>query len=265
MRRSLPLILFSIAAVCAVQAAPERLTDQQRIELVRGLSSEYAKAKVELPRSKQALAVDTQGAYDRNIWAEAARQYGPAARVGDMVQLTSIDIQSDRIVFLINGGFNAGKTRWFNRVQIGMGGSTTPVSQPSNSNAPAGTSIVLMFKAPVPAVKPEEVKKMLSTVLDFERHSATQTFLESLPPEMQQAVKDKRVVVGMDRDEVLAAVGKPVRKVRDLQEGDETEDWIYGTPPGKIVFVTFKDAKVIKVREDYAGLGTEAPRLDPPR
>jgi hypothetical protein len=56
-----------------------------------------------------------------------------------------------------------------------------------------------------------------------------------------------------------------VRKVRDLQDGDETEDWIYGTAPGKITFVTFKDAKVIKVREDYAGLGTEAPRLEPPR
>jgi hypothetical protein len=265
MRRSLPVILFSIASLCAVQAAAEKLTEQERIELVRGLSSEYAKAKVELPRSKQALALDTQGAYDRNIWAEAARQYGPAARAGDMVQLTSIDIQSDRIVFVINGGFNAGKTRWFNRVQLGTGSATTPISQPANANAPAGTSIVLMFKAPVPEIKPAEIKKMLSTVLDFEKHSATQTFFESLPPEMQQAVKDKRVLVGMNRDEVLAAVGKPVRKVRDVQDGDETEDWIYGTPPGKITFVTFRDAKVIKVREDYAGLGTEAPLLEPSR
>ena len=263
MRHPVPLILCLIALVCALPI--EKLTEQERIELIRGLSSEYAKAKVELPRSKQALALDTQGAYDRNTWAAAARQYGPAARVGDMVQLTSVDIQGDRIVFLINGGFNAGKTRWFNRVQVGVGGSTSPISQPSNANAPAGTSIVLMFKAPVPAVKPEEIKKMLSTVLDFEKHSVTQTFLESLPPEMQQAVKDKRVVVGMNRDEVLAAVGKPVRKVRDVQDGDETEDWIYGTAPGKITFVTFKDAKVIKVREDYAGLGTEAPRLEPQR
>jgi hypothetical protein len=265
MRHPVPPILCSIALVCTLPAAAEKLTEQERIELIRGLSSEYAKAKVELPRSKQALALDTQGAYDRNTWAAAARQYGPAARVGDMVQLTSVDIQGDRIVFLINGGFNAGKARWYNRVQVGVGGSTSPISQPSNANAPAGTSIVLMFKAPVPAVKPEEIKKMLSTVLDFEKHSVTQTFLESLPPEMQQAVKDKRVVVGMNRDEVLAAVGRPVRKVRDVTNEDETEDWIYGMAPGKITFVTFRDAKVIKVREDYAGLGSEAPRLDPPR
>ncbi len=264
MRRSLPLIVLSIASICAVRAAAEKLTEQERIELIRGLSSEYAKAKVALPRSK-ALALDTKGAWDKNAWAEASRQYGPAARVGDMVQLTAVDIQADRIVFAINGGFYAGKTRWFHHIQAGAGGGMAPVAKP-NAGAPPGTSIVLVFNAPVPEIKAAEVKKMLSTVLDFEQRSATQTYFESLPPEMQQAVKDKRVLVGMNRDEVLAAVGKPVRKVRDVNKnGDETEDWIYGVPPGKIVFVTFRDAKVIKVREDYAGLGTEAPATQPPR
>jgi ketosteroid isomerase-like protein len=122
-----------------------------------------------------------------------------------------------------------------------------------------------MFNAPVPALKAEEIKKMLSTVLDFEQRSATQSFFESLPPEMQQAVREKRVIVGMNRDEVLLAVGKPVRKVRDVKDGDETEDWIYGTAPGKITFVTFREGKVIKVRENYAGLGSEAAPLPPPR
>ena len=35
------------------------------------------------------------------------------------------------------------------------------------------------------------------------------------------------------------------------------EDWVYGTPPGRITFVTFNGDKVIKVKESYAGLGTE--------
>ena len=69
----------------------------------------------------------------------------------------------------------------------------------------------------------------------------------------------------MDRDQVLLSLGKPVRKVRETIEGEETEDWIYGTPPGRIVFVTFKGNKVIKVKETYAGLGSEAPPLPPPR
>jgi hypothetical protein len=260
--RCLP-VFFAIAALCAA----EQLTEQQRMDLIRGLSAEYAKAKVELPRAKLALPIDPQGAYDKNAWADAGRQYGPAARAGDLVQLTAIDIQSDRIVFTINGGFNAGKPKWYQRIQVGGGlggGTTQPVAPPTNTSAPAGTSIVLVFHAPVPPLKPEEIKKMLSTVLDFEMHSATHTFFESLPPEFQQAVKEKRVMVGMDRDAVLAAVGKPVRKVRDVQDTDETEDWIYGAPPGKIVFVTFKEGKVIRVREDYAGLGSEAPRQEVP-
>jgi hypothetical protein len=100
---------------------------------------EYAKAKVpncrgrnrRWPSTPRAPTTGTSGRRRR-------RQYGPAARVGDTVQLTTVDIQEDRIVFAINGGFNAGKTRWFNHVQIGVGGSTAPISQPSNSNAPGG-------------------------------------------------------------------------------------------------------------------------------
>jgi len=53
--------------------------------------------------------------------------------------------------------------------------------------------------------------------------------------------------------------------VRETKDGVETEDWIYGVPPGKIVFVTFNGNKVIKVKETYAGLGTQAPPLEPPR
>ena len=40
------------------------------------------------------------------------------------------------------------------------------------------------------------------------------------------------------------------------------EDWVYGTPPGRITFVTFNGDKVIKVKESYAGLGGQV--ADPP-
>lgn len=125
--------------------------------------------------------------------------------------------------------------------------------------------MALLFHKPVPALKADEIKKLLAPILDFEKRSAAETYVESLPPEIKQAVKDKRVIVGMDREQVVAAVGKPVRKVREVRDGEETEDWIFGAAPGKIVFVTFSGNKVIKVKEDYAGLGTEAPKLEPPR
>ena len=49
---------------------------------------------------------------------------------------------------------------------------------------------------------------------------------------------------------VLAALGHPARKVRSRDpEGNDTEDWIYGDPPAKTVFVTFISGKVTKVEE----------------
>jgi hypothetical protein len=54
----------------------------------------------------------------------------------------------------------------------------------------------------------------------------------------------------MTRDEVIAALGKPEHKVRETQpDGTEIEDWIYGTPPGKTVFVSFDGDMVIKVEQ----------------
>jgi hypothetical protein len=68
---------------------------------------------------------------------------------------------------------------------------------------------------------------------------------------------------GMDREQVLLAAGHPAHKSRETIEGLEVEDWVYGTPPGKIVFVTFNGNKVIKVKEAYAGLGKEAAGPEP--
>jgi hypothetical protein len=102
------------------------------------------------------------------------------------------------------------------------------------------------------------VKKLLAPVMDFEKRSATELYADTLPPEVQQAIKDKRALEGMDRDQVLLALGRPVNKTRETKDGLELEDWIYGRPPGRITFVTFNGNKVIKVKESYAGLGAEA-------
>ncbi len=247
-------------------AAAEKLTPDQRIALIRGLSAEYATVKAPLPRSKKPLKFNANGTYDKNEWVEAGKEFGPAARVGDLVQVSKIDIGDDKILFEINGGFKSGKGKWYQRIQVGMGGTMGPVTQGGQSNAPGGTSLVVLFHKPLEAMKPEEIKKILTPVLDFEKRTVTESYIDTLPPEIQKAVKEKRAVEGMDRDAVLVAMGKPVRKVRETtKDGDETEDWIYGQPPGKIVFVTFRGNKVIKVKEDYAGLGSEAARLPDPR
>ena len=61
---------------------------------------------------------------------------------------------------------------------------------------------------------------------------------------------EKRAEVGMDHDMVTAAMGRPERKVRERDaDGNDTEEWIYGTPPEKTTFVTFVGDKVVRVTE----------------
>jgi len=247
--------LILAMAVPAPLASADKLTYDERVELVRGLTAEYATVKTFLPRSKKPLEFESTGTYDKTKWEEIAKQLGPAARTGDMVQLTKVTLEEDKIAFEINGGLKSGR-HWYDHVQIGMGTQTAPVS--NGNNPTTGTNLEVLFHKPLSGLTSAEVKKILSPLFDFEKHSATQLYAESLPPAVQKAIAEKRVLEGMDREQVLLAMGHPAHKSRETKDGMEIEDWVFGTPPGKITFVTFNGSKVIKVKEAYAGLGKEA-------
>jgi hypothetical protein len=241
--------------------AANSLKDEDKIELTRGLVAEYATAKVLLPRSKKPLEFDINGTWSKNEWAEAAKLTGAAARTGDTVQITKISIDEDKLVLEINHGIKRGG-HWYDHVQVGMGPTVGPVAQPSDSNAASGTYIAILFHKPLEPMKAADVKKLLAPILDFEKRTATELYVDTLTPEMKQAVQDKRVLVGMTREQVILAVGRPAHKSRETKNGVEEEYWVYGMPPGKITFVTLVGEKVTKVKDDYAGLGTEV--ADPP-
>jgi len=259
----------TVAAVAILSLLPtlapaaDKLTAEDRIELMRGLLAEYATVKLLLPRSRKPLEFDANGTWDKKQWEETAKVTGPAARTGDLVQITNLAIDQDRLVLEINHGMK-GTDKWYKHVQVGMGGATQPISQ-GDSNAPSGTSIAILFHKPLEPMKAADVKKMLAPVLDFEKRSASELYHETLSPEMKKAIADKRVTVGMDRDQVLLAMGRPEHKEREVKDGVEEEDWVFGTPPGRITFVTFNGSKVVAVKEAYAGLGTQVADPTVPR
>ncbi len=261
--RTLPGVLILALAAFPAARAGNKLSFDDRVELTRGLMAEYATVKQFLPRSKKPLPFESGGTYDKKGWEEVGKQFGPAARVGDLIQITKVTLDDDRIVLEINGGMK-GKLKWYQNVEVGMGSRTTPIAT-GDSNAPGGTTIELLFHKPLEPIKAAAVKKMLAPVLDFEKRSATELYAESLPPEVQKAIKEKRVTEGMDRDQVLLALGRPTHKSRETRDGTELEDWVFGQPPGKITFVTFNGSKVIHVKEAYAGLGSEAASPQVPR
>jgi hypothetical protein len=246
--------LLVLVGMAAAVASAEKLALEDKIEISRGMTAEYATAKIQLPRSKKALEFEEGGKYDKSVWADAQKQYGPAARSGDLIQITKVEIEKDRIVLEINNGMKRGG-HWYDHLEVGMGGNTRPVSQQQGTNAPGGTTIALVFPDGVRPIKAAEIKKILAPILDFEKHSATEQYVETLPPEIKAAVASKKAIEGMDREQVLLAMGRPVRKTRETKDGVDLEDWIYGQPPGKMTFVTFQGQKVSKVKDVYAGLG----------
>lgn len=258
------LILLLTASSLAYPAGG-KLAPDERVEILRGMMSEIGIAKVLLPRSKKALPIDGAAkTYDKLKWQEALDEGGPAARQGDQVQITKVDIEDDKITLQINGGFKGGR-KWYENVQVsgGMGNSGRTVPLGGRGGGPAGTSVVVLLPKNYESMPVAEIKKMLAPVIDFEKQrSVTENYLEKLPPEIQTAIKEQKAIEGMDRDQVLLSMGKPRSKSRETKDGAELEDWIYGQAPGKITFVTFDGPKVVKIREAYAGLGgSTAPKL----
>src|SRR6476660_4518000 len=140
-----PRVLVAFLAVAGLHGDTKKLSLDQRVELVRGLSSEYATAKIMLPRSRKALPFEENGTWDKKKWEDAVRKDGPAARAGDMVQITKVDVDDDAITLQLNNGLKT-KSSWRDRVQISMGGTMTPTQ--SNPQAPSnqphsGTAIVI--------------------------------------------------------------------------------------------------------------------------
>lgn len=257
-RAGLIAVLSSMALQAGVLHPADRLTEDEKIRLLRDLSAEYANAKVAIPRSKKPLEFNADGTYNTMQWHDDALTMGQAARLGDKIQITRITFDGDHMILEINGGLKSGD-KWYKHVQLGMGGVGAPVAgnDPYKTGGTTGTYIDLEFHKPMENLTGADVKRILSPVLDFDKRSATQLYAETLSPELQKAIADKRVLVGMDRDQVLLVLGHPNHKYRETVDGVESEDWIFGAPPGKVTFVTFNGSKVVKVKDEYAGLGGE--------
>jgi hypothetical protein len=233
----------------------ESLQPYSRLEIIRYVSGEFARVKKALPGGKNGFRFAPGKPIDESQLRRTINKAGSVANPGDTVQITQIAFKGQEMVIDINGG-GRGRTRIRDRIFVSAGSGRSP-EVPLNRGANAagyqgnGSTLILDFGKPLPDMTPEEVKAFLSPMLDFSKQrSATVNWVETLPPEIQQAIKDRKAVVGMDREMVVAAMGRPERKIRERDpDGLELEDWIYGEPPSKTVFVTFAGEKVVRVKE----------------
>lgn len=246
----------SLPPVAPPPANAPPLSEQSKLQLLRYVDGEYAKVLTPLPGGKAGYHVKAGAPVDQDSLRKALISSGPALNVGDAVQITKVEFHDRQIQFDINNG-PKGKTSWRDKVHI-EGGLGLPVSTSTTTtpqDAPVvpqktGATIFLDFDRSVPDMTGDQLKAYLGRVLDFSKRSAAVQYVDSLPPRTREAIAAKRAEVGMDHDEVTAAMGRPERKVRERDpDGNDVEDWIYGTPPAKTTFVRFQGDKVVKVTQ----------------
>lgn len=227
------------------------LQPASRLSLVRYVDGELVQVVRAIPAGKKGFHLKAGLALNENALRMAVASAGSAINPGDHAQITNLEFKDKEIVVDINGG-GRGKTRLRDRIHLEVGGVPTMTTTPETPvNTNAGATIYLDFDKPLPDMTAEELEHFLSDLLDFsKKHSAAVQWVESLPPEIQKAIQEKQPVVGMDHEMVLAAMGRPDRKVREKgSDGNEIEAWIYGTPPAKTIFVSFEGDKVTQVHQ----------------
>jgi hypothetical protein len=250
--RYLPAFL-AFLAVCVVAAsadnpkAPPHLSAQTRRELIHAFDTELVYIRTQFPMGKKGLTLkDGKVSPSGQELREMLEMWGPSVKPGDLARISAITIKSDRIRFEVNGG-PIKRQKWYQRISVSGGGGDVPIS-PSDSQAnPRGSYVDLVFDHYVPDLKPQDLKTLLWPVFDFNSKSALESYLETVPPKVKQAIQNHQVLVGMNREMVIYSKGRAPKKVREKDGETEYEDWIYGEPPEDVDFVRLVGDQVVRV------------------
>ena len=217
--------------------------------LERTLASEQGYAMRPLPLASKGLQLVANGPLTPagSDYVEELNSKGISARPGDRVTVTKITFKGDKLILELNGGPDL-PHKYLRHLQVGAGGGFVPLAQDNGEQA-AGSRLTLLFPGGVPNVTGDEVKALIAPLVGFGEKSPTEAYVETLPPLLKKAILDHRVLVGMDGDMVLHAVGAPGQKVRERDAGTPFEEWIYGVPPQKTQFVRLQHDRVTRVED----------------
>lgn len=253
------LALFLLAVLCSSSAqtspatdasSPDKMTNQTRILVIKSLQAERVFSKVIFPQGEKGLKIKNGVVSpSQAAIAQQVAENGAAAKPGDRCVISDIKITEKSIVLEINGGPKK-KGKWYQHIEVGgMGGGTSPVPGASPQSLDAhGSVVTLEFDKHVPEISGDQVRAMLAPVFDFKALTASEAYEKTLPPKVQAAIRDHKVLVGMDKEMVTYAKGRPQQRIRDKDDqGNDYEEWIYGKPPEEVDFVRFKGNEVARL------------------
>lgn len=241
---------FLAALICISLSVPmpAQISQDAKFEILRTVIADQAASRIGMPFGTDGVELSDTGEVNQQELEKDIQKNGQSIEVGRIVTVTEISFDDNKIDIELDGG-GKNKKGFFERLEVGVGSQTTPVSR-DDPNKARGSKVVLRFSTKVPAtLTPDELKQLLAPVLDFNKRNFLKTGIDALPPEFQEAVRAKEARIGMDRDTVVMALGRPDRKVREKTDGIETEDWIYFQRGLRAQFVTFENDVVVRIRQ----------------
>jgi len=100
------------------------LQDSSKLNLIRYVSGEFARAVKPLPAGKEGFIVHVGQPMDADMLDRQVATHGAAVNTGDHVQITKLEFHEKQIVVDLNGG-GRGKKRLRDRIHLEMGGIPT--------------------------------------------------------------------------------------------------------------------------------------------
>jgi hypothetical protein len=240
--------LASFICLCLSFPLQAQISRDAKFELLRTVLADQAAARINMPFGAEGVDLSENGEVSKEKLDKEIKKNGQSIASGKVVTITEMSFSDNKIELELDGG-GKNKRSFIDHVQVGIGYGGGPVRDDPAKKA-KGSKIVVHFAKKVPPdLKPEALKEMLKPVLDFNKQVAIQSPVDALPPEFREAVKAKEAKIGMDRDTVIMALGRPDKKVREKKDGVDVEDWIYFQRGLRAKFITFENNVVIRIAE----------------
>ncbi len=241
-------------AVTEIAPDAPKMTRQTRLEIIRDFETQLVYARTAFPMGAKGLnlrnGVITPNGQDLQ---QILAINGPSIRPGDPAHISFIRIKEDHIHFDLNGG-PVHRRKWYQHIQV-SGANGTPVAaapdQPIEN--PHGSYLDIYFDKYVPEMNAAQLRNILLPALDFNARNKEEAYLDTVPPKAKEAIKEHHVLVGMNTEMVIHAVGKPPRKVREKDGDTEYEEWIYGQSPQDVDFVRIVGDEVVRIETMKVG------------
>ena len=247
------LLILLIAPVRAAAGEPN-FSEDQRERIIRVFLAEHPFVHLALPRGKTGVRVED----GKIIPSEAeiagrVAESGAIASPGDRAQITAVRFDHHGIVFELNGG--PAKRKKISRIILPSEstawrppGCQAGPPKRAITLAPADSPVLLVIHGDAASLTTERIKEMLAPVLDFKAVNQAEAFLKSLPPILAQAARAHHALVGMDKDVVICAMGRPPHRLRETRDGREYEEWIWHSAQD-VEFIRFVGDTVVSIED----------------